>query len=94
MTEKRPRFIAVEVRLQNNQQITIYASPRIAEAFQLIKQMDMFHGVEMLQLLGAVYRQGKRDGARETLDRLGDHIIELKDEVPHRIPGRPRKLPR
>jgi len=91
MTEtKKSRFIAVDVPLQHSA-VTVYASPRIAEALKVINAMDLFHGVKVLQLIDAVYIQGKKDGARDTLLKLGEHIDELKESIPHRNPGKPSK---
>jgi hypothetical protein len=86
--ENKPRSIAVEVELPSRA-ITVYASPRIAEALKYIEEMELFRGVKVLQLIDAVYRQGRKDGARDTLSKLGDHIEQLKESVPHRNPGKP-----
>ena len=51
MTEaKKPRFIAVNVPIHNSE-ITVYASPKLAEALKVINEMSMFQGVKILQLI-------------------------------------------
>jgi hypothetical protein len=89
--EKKARSVAVDIGFPNDTSITVYASPKIGEALKLIGQMDTFHGVKILQLIQVVYRQGKRDGAREAFTKLERHIEALKEDVPHRKPGRQPK---
>jgi ABC-type Fe3+-hydroxamate transport system substrate-binding protein len=38
-----------------------------------------------------MYEQGKKDGARKAFEELDDRIAKLKEAIPHRTPGRPRK---
>ena len=47
----------------------------------------MFEGIKLLDIVEAVYVQGRKDGARAVFEEIDD----LKREIPHRAPGRPRK---
>jgi hypothetical protein len=77
-------------------EIAVYASPRIGQALEDIRaKNDLYEGVRLLQILEAVYAQGKKDGAREVFDNLDNShasmMTSLKKAIPHRNPGRPRK---
>jgi hypothetical protein len=72
--------------------VSVYASPRIADALKEIeKDMAVFHGVKLHQVLEAVYVQGKKDGAAETFGLIDRGVADAKKVIPHRRPGRPRK---
>jgi hypothetical protein len=77
-------------------EIAVYASPRIGQALEDIRaKNDLYEGVRLLQVLEAVYAQGKKDGAREVFDSLdkghASMINSLKRAIPHKNPGRLRK---
>jgi hypothetical protein len=71
--------------------VSVYASKRTADALKEIeKDMGMYHGVKLHQILEAVYKQGKTDGARDAIDGFEKNLDDLKKIIPHRRPGRPR----
>lgn len=86
-----PRYIRVLVPLRRDS-ISIYASPRIADALkEVAMNMDLYRGVRLAQVLEAVYEQGKKDGARAAFESIEGGISEAKKVVPHRNPGRPAR---
>ena len=90
----KARYIAVPIPFKK-EEIRVYASPRIAHAFkEVTMEMNLYKGVRLLQLLEAVYIQGKKDGARSAFRTIDTQITEAKKEVPHKNPGRPRKRKR
>lgn len=87
----KPRQVKNVVPL-GDKEIAVYASQRVGKALaEITEDMSLFHGVRLQQILEAVYDQGQKDGARKTLEMLDGAIEEVKDEVPHRNPGQPRK---
>ena len=87
---KKARYIGVPIPLRKDQ-ITVYASSRIAEAFQQVAMdMTLFKAVKLSQLLEAVYLQGKKDGARSAFETVDTHFEQAKKMIPHKNPGRPR----
>ena len=88
---KKPRYVVVPIPLKKDE-VKVYASPRIAEAFKdVAMDMNMYKGVKLMQLLDAVYQQGKKDGARLAFESIDVQVREAKKGVPHQNPGRPRK---
>jgi len=86
------KYKAVQVALRDGSAVKVYASPRVGEALrELSKDMTLYQGVRFLQVLEAVYVQGKKDGARNAFDQLDVKVAEARTLVPHRKPGRPRK---
>lgn len=72
--------------------ISVYASKKTADALtEIEKQVAVFHGVKLHQVLEAVYLQGKKDGAAETFTALDKGLADAKKVIPHKRPGRPRK---
>ncbi len=70
--------------------VTVYAGARIADALEEItKDMTLYHGVKLAQVVEAVYQQGVRDGRRDVVDAFTE-LTESK-ELKHRNPGRPTK---
>lgn len=79
-----------------NSEIAVYASPKVGQALEDIRaKNDLYEGVRLLQILEAVYAQGKKDGAREAFDTvdkaMARGLAESKRTIPHKNPGRPRK---
>ena len=71
--------------------VSVYASKRIADALAHIeKDMAVFEGVKLHQVLEAVYNQGVKDGRAEVFSTLDKNFAEAKKVLPHRRPGRPR----
>ncbi len=78
--------------LRGSKTVRVYAGARVSDALREISsKMTMYEGVRLTQVLDAMYEQGKKDGARKAFEELDDRIAKLKEAIPHRTPGRPRK---
>ena len=76
-----------------SQTVTVSASPKVSAAFNAVAaDMNLFQGVKLGQLLEAVYEQGKKDGARTAFEVLSAKVKEAEKLVPHRSPGKPKKI--
>ena len=85
------RYVANPIKLGNHT-VKVYASPKVGHALNAVtKDMTFYQGVKLLQLLEAVYEQGKKDGARNAFDTLQEKVLEAEKLVPHKNPGKPRK---
>jgi len=72
--------------------VSIYATPKISTAFNIITaDMNLVQGVKLVQVLEAMYEQGKKDGARSAFEAIGGKIKEAEKAIPHRNPGKPKK---
>ena len=67
--------------------IQIYAKPAHADALEKISNMSVYDGTKILALLGEVYRQGKKEGAKSVFDG----IENMKKAIPHKNPGKPKR---
>jgi hypothetical protein len=67
--------------------IEIYASPLIASAMEEFLKLDIYQGAKVSLLFGAIYEQGKKDGAKVVKDSFGKMMLD----IPHENPGRPKK---
>lgn len=68
--------------------VPVRMSPARADALErIIKDMSLYDGVKLWDIMEAIYVQGRKDGAKAVFDRVDD----VKKEIPHRVPGRPRK---
>jgi sulfate adenylyltransferase subunit 1 (EFTu-like GTPase family) len=82
------RTVRLPVKSADTDVVPVRMSPRRADALEeMIKSMSLFHGVKLLDIMEAVYDQGRKDGARAAFDALDN----VKKTIPHRAPGRPRK---
>lgn len=73
--------------------VAVYASPRISRAMEEITEdMTLYHGVRLSQILEAVYAQGKKDGARAAFEELDKKFREAQRAIPHKNPGKPKKM--
>ncbi len=80
-------YRTIRLPFSQDNQIAVYTSARAADALEEITaDMTLYKGVRLLQVMEAVYRQGKIDGARTVFDK----VDEVKEAIPHRRPGRPR----
>jgi hypothetical protein len=71
--------------------VAVYATPKISSAFAAVtEEMTVYQGVKLVQILEAVYEQGKKDGARLAFEKLGEKIKEAEKLVPHHNPGQPK----
>lgn len=83
------RTIKVDV---HGTDMSVYTSARVADALQeLTKDVTLYHGVRLAQVMEAVYLQGKKDGAREAFAQIDVSVGSAKRAIPHGKPGRPRK---
>lgn len=72
--------------------INLYAGSRIAAATkELTKDMNLYEGVRFAQILEAVYKQGRKDGAAFAFTAMHKGMRTAELAVPHKNPGRPRK---
>jgi len=86
------KYRTTNVTLHSGAQIKVYASPRVYEALrEVTKDLTLYKGVRLAQLLEAVYVQGKKDGARAAFQAIEKGVTQAQELVPHRTPGRPKK---
>jgi hypothetical protein len=84
-------FRTIKITFKGSQ-VSVYASKRIADALSEIeKDMLVFHGVKLHQVLEAVYNQGVKDGRAEVFSLMDRGVADAKKVLPHRRPGRPRR---
>lgn len=89
---KKARYKITTIPLKDST-VKIYASPKISDALnELVKEMSLYQGVRFGEILGAVYEQGKKNGARAAFEEVDLKIGEAQKVIPHRLPGRPRKV--
>lgn len=87
----KPRSMKIVVTLQNSK-LTLYGGARIAQAAaDLAKDMNTYDGVKYVQIMEAVYRQGRKDGAAAAFDSIDKNVKAARQSIPHRNPGQPRK---
>lgn len=93
MAKKRARgYRTIPLALPKEGDVAVRASARVADALQEISDdMDLYQGVKLLQVMEAVYAQGKKDGALETFNTIDAGVAAAKKEIVHRPPGRPPK---
>jgi hypothetical protein len=85
------RFVANKIQLAD-QAVTIYASPKVSHALEVVTQdMTLYEGVKLVQLMQAIYQQGKKDGARAAFEMLDTKLLEAEKAIPHKNPGKPKR---
>jgi len=85
--KNRAKYKKIDVELSSGP-LTLYAGHRVLSALQEIaKDMTLYKGVRLAQVMKAVYKQGLKDGRREVIERLDG----IKEETNYLPPGRPRK---
>ncbi len=86
------RYSITTIPLKGKKSVKVYASPKVGEALREIsKDMTLYDGVRLSEVLDAVYAQGKKDGAHQAFEGFDRSLAEIKKAIPHRRPGRPRK---
>jgi hypothetical protein len=86
------KYKTTTLALKNQGAVKVYASPKVGDALrEIMKDVTLYEGVRFAQVLEAVYVQGKKDGARQTFDEIDRSLASVKQIVPHRPPGRPKK---
>jgi hypothetical protein len=84
---KKPRYQKVDVDLPSGE-ITLYVGSKVRCALEeVMKDMDVYHGVRLTEVMEAVYEQGQKDGRREIIEK----VEGIKKGVNYLPPGRPRK---
>ena len=81
-----------KVRLRKGKTVKLYSSVRVANAVQHLQTLSMFDWSRVLNLCEAMYEQGKKQGALEAFTAVDAGVAAAKAAVPHRMPGRPRRL--
>ncbi len=85
------RTITIALR-KKEESAAVYTSARVADALrEITEDASLYHGVRLVQVLEAVYLQGRKDGAREAFEETDRGLAAVKSLVPHGRPGRPRK---
>ena len=88
---KKPRYTKIDVKLAKST-ITLYAGSNIATAASdLAKSMNTYDGVKYVQILEAVYNQGRKDGASKAFEAIAKGFRTAEEMVPHKNPGRPKR---
>jgi hypothetical protein len=88
---RSPRYRLTQIPIGHDQSIKIYAGSRVSEALgEIVRNLDLYQGVRLTQLLEAAYNQGRKDGARSAFDEIDRRVAEAHRAIPHRLPGRPR----
>ena len=85
---KKPRGMRTDVKLLTSTIAVLSSFKRLTEAvIELTRDMKLYHGVKLSQIAEAVYKQGRKDGAREVFEQMDG----LKARIPYRNPGHPKK---
>lgn len=83
-------YQTIRIKLRTTE-VSVYAGARVAKALEEISGgMAVYEGVKLDQILEAVYKQGVKDGARQAFDALDRQVADVKKQIPHKNPGRPR----
>lgn len=84
---KKPRYVKFDVALASGD-ITLYAGPKVRTALdEVTKDMTLYHGVRLSEVMEAVYEQGQKDGRKEIIEK----IEGIKTGVNYLPPGRAKK---
>jgi transcriptional regulator len=88
----RRGYRTIRLVLEKRDAVAVYTSARVADALrEIASKASLYEGVRLMQILEAVYEQGRKDGARVAFEELDRSLVEVKREIPHQKPGRPRK---
>ena len=88
----RRGFRTISLEMKKAGDVSVYTSPKIADALEkIMADMTLYEGIRLQQILEAVYLQGRKDGARSVIEAIDDSVDQVKKQIPHRAPGRPRK---
>ena len=69
--------------------VNVYAGVRVGRALDEVQQdLSLYQGVKLLQVIEAVYEQGRRDGRAQVFAAVGE--LEERKDLQHRRPGRPK----
>lgn len=85
------KYVATAIDLKSGA-IKVYASAKVRAALQEVSEdMDLYKGVRLIEVLEAVYVQGRKDGANTAIEKIEESVAAAKKLIPHRKPGRPKK---
>lgn len=85
-------YRTIQVTLGAGEIVPVYASARVADPLgEIMADMPLYDGVQLMKVLEAFYAQGKKDGARVVYDDLDKRVLESKKSIKHKNPGRPRR---
>jgi hypothetical protein len=86
------RFVANKIQLVDHT-VTVYASPKVSHALEVVSEdMTLYEGVKLVQLMEAIYQQGRKDGARAAFETMNSKFIEAEKLIPHKNPGKPKRI--
>lgn len=85
----------IVLALPRSGKVSIYSNQRVLNALSEVQaDLTLYKGVRLLQVMEAVYAQGKKDGREEALDAVEHQLAGVAKEVKKLRPtkiGRPRK---
>jgi len=85
-------FRTIPLELPQAGKVLIYTSARVADVLEdIVGEMPVWEGVQVLSLLQAAYQQGTKDGARAAFDAIDAANTAAKKSIRYKNPGRPRK---
>lgn len=86
---KKRGYKSVTLHLSKKRKIKLYTSNNVAKAYHevLEKLETLYYGARLGLVFDAVRERGRRDGRAEVFEKLD----ALKQRLPHRLPGRPRR---
>ncbi len=85
-------YRTISLVLRDSTEVSVRASARVADALEeIVTKATLYEGVRLTQVLEAAYVQGTKDGAQTVFTQLDKSLDEVKSQIPHRAPGRPRK---
>jgi hypothetical protein len=86
----KPKYVKIDFDLAHGP-LSVYASPKILTALkEVTADLTLYHGVRLMEILGAVYQQGLKDGRRDVVTQ----IESMKTNLNYLPPGRPKKSKR
>ncbi len=84
---KKPRYQKFHVALPS-EEVTLYAGSKVRSALdEITKDITLYHGVRLAEVIEAVYEQGQKDGRKEIIEKMDG----IKKGVNYLPPGRPKK---
>lgn len=87
MAKSRRGYQTISLKFRKRGDVAVRTSPKTARALEEISEtMPLYEGVRLVQVLEAVYDQGRKDGSREVIEGFE----RVAATIPHRAPGRPR----
>jgi hypothetical protein len=87
----RPGYATTKLALPKIGEVKVFAGGRVASALaELTVDADLYHGVRLMQVLEAVYEQGRKDGRAEIASLVEGGLASAKKKLGWGRPGRPR----